>query len=106
MLIGFGKWGKYLVLPQVQVTFIYLFIYGHACMSCRILVPPPGIEPVPPAVEVLSPNHWTAREFPQGPFFFPFFFFLWLSQVLVAAHGIFVEACRIFSLWHAVWVSL
>ena len=75
MLIGFGKWGKYLVLPQVQVTFIYLFIYGHACMSCRILVPPPGIEPVPPAVEVLSPNHWTAREFPQVPFFFPFFFF-------------------------------
>ena len=26
--------------------------------------PQPGIEPVPPAVEAWSPNHWTAREFP------------------------------------------
>ena len=23
-----------------------------------------GIEPMPPAVEVQNPNHWTAREFP------------------------------------------
>ena len=30
-------------------------------MACRILVPPPGIEPMPLAVEALSPNHWTAR---------------------------------------------
>ena len=28
------------------------------------LVPRPEIEPVPPAVESWSPNHWTAREFP------------------------------------------
>ena len=27
-----------------------------------VLVPGPGMEPVPPAVEVWSPNHWTARE--------------------------------------------
>ena len=26
-----------------------------------ILVPGPGIKPVPPAVEAWSPNHWTAR---------------------------------------------
>ena len=32
-------------------------------MACRILLPRPGIEPIPPAVEVQSPNHWTAREF-------------------------------------------
>ena len=31
-------------------------------MPSGILVPQPGIEPVPPAVEVRSPNHWTARE--------------------------------------------
>ena len=24
-----------------------------------------GIEPMPPAVEVWSPNHWTTREFPS-----------------------------------------
>ena len=33
-------------------------------MACGILVPQPGIEPVPPVVEAWSPNHWTAREFP------------------------------------------
>ena len=33
-------------------------------MACRILVPWPGIEPVPHAMEAQSPNHWTAREFP------------------------------------------
>ena len=26
--------------------------------ACRILVPTPGMEPVPPAVEAQSPNHW------------------------------------------------
>ena len=30
-----------------------------------ILVPPPGIKPVPPAVEVWIPKHWTARRFPR-----------------------------------------
>ena len=30
------------------------------------LVPRPGIEPWSSAVEVLSPNHWTAREVPHG----------------------------------------
>ena len=31
-------------------------------MPCWILVPWPGIEPVPPALEVQSPNYWTAQE--------------------------------------------
>ena len=31
-------------------------------MSCRILVPQPGIKAVLPAVEKQSLNHWTARE--------------------------------------------
>ena len=29
------------------------------------LVPQPGIEPVPSAVEAQSPKHWTTKEFPQ-----------------------------------------
>ena len=33
-------------------------------MAGGILVPQPGIEPVPPAVEVRSLNHRTAREVP------------------------------------------
>ena len=32
-------------------------------MACRILVPWPGIEPVPLAVRAQSPNRWTTREF-------------------------------------------
>ena len=30
-----------------------------------ILVPRPGIEPVPPAVEARSPNHWSTTEVPN-----------------------------------------
>ena len=30
--------------------------------ACGILVPWPGIEPMPPAMEVWSLNHWTARK--------------------------------------------
>ena len=33
--------------------------------TCGIFVPQPGIEPVPSAVKARSPNHWTAREFPE-----------------------------------------
>ena len=36
-----------------------------ACPAlCRILVPRPGIEPVPPGLGVQSVNHWTIREDP------------------------------------------
>ena len=31
-------------------------------MTCRILVPQPGIKPLTPAGEVQSLNHWTTRE--------------------------------------------
>ena len=37
-------------------------------MACRTLVPQPGIEPVPPAVEARSLNHWTAREVPYSAY--------------------------------------
>ena len=33
-------------------------------MTCGILAPRPGIESMPPAVEVRSLNHWTVREVP------------------------------------------
>ena len=33
--------------------------------ACEILDPWPGVELMPPAVEVQNPNHWTTREFPQ-----------------------------------------
>ena len=48
--------------------FVLLLLFWPPCMACGILVPRPGIEPMHPAVEVPSPNHWTAREVPEKPF--------------------------------------
>ena len=41
-----------------------LFFFWSCHVACEILVPQPGIKPVPPAVKARSPNHWTTREFP------------------------------------------
>ena len=38
------------------------------CAAHRILVSQPGIKPMPHALEVQSPNHWTAREVPGRRF--------------------------------------
>ena len=57
-------WGEYL-----NALFIYCLRY----LAFGILVPQPGIEPEPPAVEMQSPNHWTAKGFP-------------FSQVLMLQH--------------------
>ncbi|XP_057389546.1 zinc finger protein 320-like isoform X2 [Balaenoptera acutorostrata] len=37
--------------------------------ACGILVPRPGIEAAPPAVEAWSLNHWTTREVPSLTWF-------------------------------------
>ena len=47
-----------------DVGFV-LFFFWPQHVACRILVPQPGIEPMPPAMEAWSPNHWTAREVPR-----------------------------------------
>ena len=47
------------------VLLIYVFIYWLRRTACVILVPSPGIEPGPMAMKARSPNHWTAREFPE-----------------------------------------
>ena len=39
--------------------------WGLHCAACGILVPQPGIEPVPPE-EMRSPNHWITREVPHA----------------------------------------
>ena len=41
-----------------------LFFFWQSREACGILVPRPGIQPVPPAVEAWSLNHWTTREVP------------------------------------------
>ena len=58
-------------IPNLFLFFLSLF-GGRPCYSTHgILVPQPGMEPMPPAVEVWSLNHWTFREV----LFFFFFFF-------------------------------
>lgn len=46
--------------------FFLTFLFWTHHEACGILVPQPGVEPRPPAVKSLSPNPWTAREFPGG----------------------------------------
>ena len=43
--------------------FFFFFLLCH--IACRLLVPRPGIKPMPSAVEVRSLNHWTTREVPH-----------------------------------------
>ena len=50
-------------LPALPTFFLWLY---HA--AYRILVPQTRIKPVPPAVEMQSLNHWTAREVPSPHF--------------------------------------
>ena len=40
-------------------------------MACGILVQQSGIEPMPPAVETQSLNHWTAKEVPRSQALYP-----------------------------------
>ena len=44
-----------------------LFFFRLCNTACGILVPRPGIKPMPPAVEAQSLNHWTTREVCPGP---------------------------------------
>ena len=42
----------------------FIFIFWLHCAACGILALQPGIKPLPMAVKVWHPNHWTTREFP------------------------------------------
>ena len=46
---------------------------------------PPGIKHVPPAVEVWSLNHWTAREVPSSYF---------IKQFLCTLHHVLPTLCH------------
>ena len=48
-------------------SFCFIFWPHHAVY--RILVPRPGIEPMPLAVKAQSLNHWTTREVPGSYFY-------------------------------------
>ena len=53
--------------PRINNTSYFCcccFVFRTHHEAYGILVPWPGIEPMPSAVKMWSPNHWTAREFP------------------------------------------
>ena len=54
------------LLNLLHYCFCFMF-FGHE--ACRILAPPPGIEPACPCTERWSLNHWTTREGPGSQLF-------------------------------------
>ena len=50
----------------LKVFLFYLFRSYHA--ACGILIPRPGIKPVPPAVKAQTLNHWSTGEASPTPF--------------------------------------
>ena len=51
-----------LISFSLNFCSVFIFkIFSLSHMVCRILGPPPGTEPTPLALEVLTLNHWTAR---------------------------------------------
>ena len=53
---------------SVRLDRASFFYSWPRCTACGILLPWPGIEPMPPAVEAWSLNHWTTTEFPGQSF--------------------------------------
>ena len=43
------------------VGYLFYLFFWSCCVACGILVPQPGIKPVPPALEAQSVNHWTTK---------------------------------------------
>ena len=53
--------------PSSSSFFFFNTFWPHSA-AFGILVPGPGIEPEPAAMEARSPNHWTSREVPSPTF--------------------------------------
>ena len=79
-------------------------------MTCGILVPRPGIEPGPPAVEAWSLNHWTAREVPYTGISYrlqvriKYLLWDWLIKTIFLSTGV-VKYLRawVSQLWYQIW---
>jgi len=48
----------------ISLSICFFSSFWPCHVTCEILLPGWGMEPMPPAVEAWSPNHWTTREFP------------------------------------------
>ena len=63
-------------------------------IACGILIPWQEIEPMPPAVEECSTNHWTPREFPE------------VSAFKCEAHRLHASLRKGMESWWALWMNL
>ena len=60
-----GSFASHITWRHFVIIYLFLrLLFWPRRMACGILVPRPGIEPMPPAMQAWSPNHWTAREDP------------------------------------------
>ena len=50
------------------LLFFVVVVFWPSTRHAGFLVPRPGMEPAPPAVEAQSLNHWPAREVPNSYF--------------------------------------
>ena len=58
-----GLGSRHLLSLVFNFNIIFILIYFWPChVACGILVPQPRIEPMLPATEAQSLNHWTTRE--------------------------------------------
>ena len=63
-LAGYSPWGLQRVrhdLATNTTTSVVIYFLARG-----ILVPQPGIEPMPPALEAQGPNHWNHQGSPQN----------------------------------------
>ena len=55
--------------PALYSFFLITYLFRPHLEAYGILVPQPGTEPTPPALDAWSLNHWTARNFPKSIIF-------------------------------------
>ena len=55
-------------MQETKYSKHFVCLLAGCAMACGILVSWPGIESMPPALEVKSLNHWTTREVPFEAF--------------------------------------
>ena len=77
--------------------FLFLFCFWPYHTACGILVPRPGMEPAPPALEVQSLNHWTPREVRGLPYLMPLHAVSSESQIRL--HVWFSDLCSTLITW-------
>lgn len=63
-------------LGSLFLLLLLYLIFWLYCAACGVPVPQLGIEPVAPALEAQSLNHWTTREVPVRLSFKKFYTFL------------------------------